>query len=60
MCKYCEHPRVAIKDDEDNAEVIIFVGKTADVRFYGGYGWQDAELEFLFCPKCGVRLKEDN
>ena len=59
MCKYCESPKVPIKDDEKDANVKIFVGRTADVRFYDdGYGWQDVEMEFLFCPKCGVRLKE--
>ena len=60
MCKYCEEPKEAIKDDEDDTEVVIFVGKETEVRFYGGYGWQWRIVSFKFCPICAGRLKEDD
>lgn len=59
MCKYCEEPREAIKDQEKNYNIMIWIGEETEVRYYDdGYGWQSVTVPFKFCPICASRLKE--
>lgn len=58
MCKYCEEPREAIKDQEKNYNIMIWLGEETEVRYYDDYGWQYVTVPFKFCPICARRLKE--
>ena len=57
MCKYCEEPREAIKDQEMNYTMMIWLGEETEVRYYDS-GWQSVNVPFKFCPICASRLKE--
>ena len=58
MCKYCEEPREAIKDQEKNYNIMIWLGEETEVRYYDS-GWQSVNVPFKFCPICASRLKEE-
>ena len=57
MCKYCEKPREAIKDQEKNYNVMIWISEETEVRYYDS-GGQSVNVPFKFCPICASRLKE--
>ena len=57
MCKYCEEPREAIKDQEQNYNIMIWLGEETEVRYYDS-GWWSVTVPFKFCPICASRLKE--
>ena len=57
MRKYCEEPREAIKDQEKNYNIMIWLGEETEVRYYDR-GWQSVNVPFKFCPICASRLKE--
>ena len=57
MCKYCEEPREAIKDQEMNYTMMIWLGEETEVRYYDSRR-KSVNLPFKFCPICANRLKE--
>ena len=57
MCKYCEEPREAIKDQEMNYTMMIWLGEETEVRYYDSRR-KSVNLPFNFCPICASRLKE--
>ena len=56
MCKYCEEPREAIKDQEINYTMMIWLGEETEVRYYDSRR-KSVNLPFKFCPICASRLK---
>ena len=58
MCKYCEEPKEAIKDQEQNYNFLIWLGEETEVRYYDS-GWRSGNVPFRFCPICASRLKEE-
>ena len=56
MCKYCEEPREAIKDQEMNYTMMIWLGEETEVRYYDSRR-KSVNLPFNFCPICASRLK---
>ena len=56
MCEYCEEPREAIKDQEKNYNIMIWLGEETEVRYYDSRR-KSVNLPFRFCPICARRLK---